>query len=1138
MVRQTTKVIFFEVLGSILLLVTAAAAVLAFMLANGPVELGLFRDEVERALTRSRDGRPVKVEMVTLQWSPSERRLFIVADNLSLMDDDNVEAGHAERAEIVLDAGAIFLGRAELLRVHLQDGWVNLSNIAPNTWALAGDPLPEIPTGVLPQTPQEWLERTNSVLTSILGGLNGMQESLHLEALSFEDMDVRYVALDGTEFGRFENAIGGLEKSLTDIGFTVSGEGSGLGLPGQVSITMDTLDGYSGLQADLSVNSWPVTDLARRFNVSGFQDGGFRANIAVGATLTTAKGLEQVDLKLAREAGSLSFPIGDEVLHNLDFDLSYLIEEDQVVISHLAVITNRLETALTGRVSNVLSETAESRLEVSADRVVLDITEVFSNVWDVDGFEFSGAFSDDFRSISVDRVSTQIAGGEVQASGVFQWDVEHEDGELPISVDLAAEIVGEVSTDTVLLYWPERLGNGARSYVESRVLDGLVTGANAVISIKPDSLAEGYMRGDDISVNFSYKDAAVKFLEDVPPVTEAIGTGRLTGNSFSINAVEAVYEDWDVARVEVDFPKLNPKGELFTVKVDASGPALTIMESLSESQLKLEEATGFDPQRVSGDAVATFEMSRPALSNVGFADTPIKVQSTITNAGLEDAIGDFDLTEGTVQVDVTNDRVIITGHGELSEAPIQFTWRDALAVDDTPADLSATAILTPDVLNYFGLVGRAYLTGEIPVEMQGQVGSSGLGLASFAFDLREARVDVGEIGWIKPAGQAAKATLTYSGDMTQQVSALRIESDTAQLDGDVLLGADGRLETLTLRNLYIENRADVSGELRRLDNGAASLSLTGAYLDISSFLGDLGGVGGDVSLALGLDASVDRLRLRRGLDLNNATLSVVSESDGIKLASAKGETSAGKQLEAYFAASTSGGAPVISLSAGDAGFLAQAFLGVDFISGGTLDLTGTLATANQPIKMMVKINDARLRNAPFFTQILSLASLRGLTDTLSGDGVLFSSIEVPVTIGGGRYVINGARASGPALGLTANGWVSTENEGIELNGVLVPSFGVNSVLGGIPVVGDLFVGRQGEGIFSITYSVSGTLEKAQVAVNPLSAVTPGILRRIFENPSDTSIPSAIPVDPNLKPPTPKLPDLPDEEYIEPTPGGG
>ena len=175
-------------------------------------------------------------------------------------------------------------------------------------------------------------------------------------------------------------------------------------------------------------------------------------------------------------------------------------------------------------------------------------------------------------------------------------------------------------------------------------------------------------------------------------------------------------------------------------------------------------------------------------------------------------------------------------------------------------------------------------------------------------------------------------------------------------------------------------------------------------------------------------------------------------------------------------------------------------------------------------------------NAPFFTQILSLASLRGLTDTLSGEGVLFSRIEAPITIGGGRYVIDGGRASGPALGLTVNGWIGIDGKGINLDGVLVPSFGVNSVLGGVPIIGDLIVGRQGEGIFSITYAVSGSLEKAQVSVNPLSAVTPGILRRIFENPSDTSIPEAIPVDPNLKPPTEKLPDLPDEEILSPTPG--
>lgn len=1138
MVRQTTKVIFFEVLGTVLLLALAGAAILAFMLSNGPVELGMFRDDVERALTRSRDGKPVKVDTVTLQWSPAERRLFIVANDLTLMDDQQQEAGRAERAEITLDAGAIFLGKAEVLRLHLDSGWMNLRNIAPNQWSLAGDPLPEIQQGVLPQTPQEWLDRSNSVLTGLLSGLETMEAGFKLESVSFNNMEVRYFALDGSEVGRFQNTDGSLQRSATDISLTLSGEGGGLGLPGEVALSIDTMESYTGLQADLAVSSWPVSDLARRFSLTGFQDGDFRTNIVFGASVSRDDGLQQIDLRVEREAGALSLPFGEEEIYNIFADLSYVVPEDRLIISELTLLTNRLETSFVGHVTDILNERDGHRFDLSSNQMVLDITEVFSDIWQIDDIALVGRVSNDFKLVTLESASAQIDEGQLQASGEFVWGQPHEEGELPFNLSVAGVLTGAVTTDTVVKYWPVRLGEGARRYVIERVLEGELSQASFDISIAPDSLAQGYMRDSDLLVEFGFVNGAVKFLRDVEPITNATGMGRLTGNSFTLNATDARFVDWTIPAAEVSFPALNPKGELFHVTATGAGPVVTIMRALNESQLKLQESTGFDPERVSGLAEATFQMSRPALDNVAFDDTPILVQATLSPAGLEDAIGELDLSEGTAQLELTNDWIIVTGHGVLGAAPVQFTWRDAVGRDENPADLSATAILTPDVLNAFGLVGRAYLSGEIPVEMQGQIGANGLGLASFAFDLQEARIDVGEIGWVKPAGRPARATLTYSGDMTQQVSALRIESDTAQLDGDVLLGPDGRLETLTLRNLYIENRANVSGELRRLATGAASLSLTGAYLDISQVLGEIGGVGGSgPSFALGMEASVEQLRLRRGLDLKDATLSLVSESDGLKLASAKGETSSGRKLEAYFAASTSGGAPVVSLMAEDAGFLAEAFLGVDFVSGGSLDLTGTLATESQPIRLVAKIRDARLRNAPFFTQVLSLASLRGLTDTLAGEGVLFSEIEAPITIGGGRYVIDGARASGPALGLTVNGWVSTSGDGIELNGVLVPSFGVNSLLGGVPIIGDLFVGREGEGIFSITYSVSGTLEKAQVAVNPLSAVTPGILRRIFENPSDTSIPSALPVDPTLMPPTAKLPELPEDEYIEPTPGG-
>jgi hypothetical protein len=62
------------------------------------------------------------------------------------------------------------------------------------------------------------------------------------------------------------------------------------------------------------------------------------------------------------------------------------------------------------------------------------------------------------------------------------------------------------------------------------------------------------------------------------------------------------------------------------------------------------------------------------------------------------------------------------------------------------------------------------------------------------------------------------------------------------------------------------------------------------------------------------------------------------------------------------------------------------------------------------------------------------------------------------------------------------------------------------VLGAIPVLGNVFVSKKGEGLFGVTYKASGDADEPQVAVNPLSVLAPGILRRIFEG----SVPSAPP----------------------------
>ena len=269
MVRQTTKVIILETLGVFSLVVMAAIGVLAFMLASGPVELGVFRDDVEQAITRARSGRPVTVDRLTLQWSPSERRVFVVADGLSLKDDDGQEAGYARSAELTLDAGDILLGRVELLEANLKSGWIEVQNTGPNTWSLAGDPLPEIRTAALPQTPQEWLDRANAILGDVLVGLQVLDNTIELETLEFTDVDLRVVDADRNQIGTIAGASARLSHPEGDVSFQLTGDGQGVGLPEIFSISLDTFGSYQSMKAVFDVGVLPITDLIGRFGLTG-----------------------------------------------------------------------------------------------------------------------------------------------------------------------------------------------------------------------------------------------------------------------------------------------------------------------------------------------------------------------------------------------------------------------------------------------------------------------------------------------------------------------------------------------------------------------------------------------------------------------------------------------------------------------------------------------------------------------------------------------------------------------------------------------------------------------------------------------------------------------------------------------------
>jgi hypothetical protein len=172
---------------------------------------------------------------------------------------------------------------------------------------------------------------------------------------------------------------------------------------------------------------------------------------------------------------------------------------------------------------------------------------------------------------------------------------------------------------------------------------------------------------------------------------------------------------------------------------------------------------------------------------------------------------------------------------------------------------------------------------------------------------------------------------------------------------------------------------------------------------------------------------------------------------------------------------------------------------IDTIEGGNLVVTATGAgpVPNHPLDGHIEAQDYLLRDAPVMAQMLSLASLTGISNVLNGDGLKFKRLVGDFRLENGVVSTDLLRAYGNALGLTAKGTLDFGRDAIEIEGTIVPAYTVNRILGEIPILGPLLVGGEGEGILAVVYGIDGRLSDPQVSVNPLSVLAPGFLRGIF-----------------------------------------
>ena len=170
-----------------------------------------------------------------------------------------------------------------------------------------------------------------------------------------------------------------------------------------------------------------------------------------------------------------------------------------------------------------------------------------------------------------------------------------------------------------------------------------------------------------------------------------------------------------------------------------------------------------------------------------------------------------------------------------------------------------------------------------------------------------------------------------------------------------------------------------------------------------------------------------------------------------------------------------------------------------FIKGfeeGVLDFYST--KKNNTSNSVLKIENFKLQEIPVLAKILTLASLQGIADLLTGEGIRFTDLEMKFSNKKGLMTIEEMYAIGPAISILMEGYIETKKL-ISLRGTLVPATTINKTIASIPLIGSILVGKKtGEGVFGVSFKVKGIPKDLKTTVNPIKTLTPRFITRTLE----------------------------------------
>lgn len=713
---------------------------------------------------------------------------------------------------------------------------------------------------------------------------------------------------------------------------------------------------------------------------------------------------------------------------------------------------------------------------------------------DVDEIRLVGRADLDEGLVHIDRAAIVTPQGSLMAAGSIGLEAAGP------SIALSATL-SEMPISVFKQLWPAGIQDGGRRWMLDQVTAGTILGGTLEAEMPAGALSgEIPMTPEMLRIEIELEGVAFKTFDGMPEVRNADGVAVVAGAGFGADIVRGQIvsptgDIIDITAAAFAIDETDTRVPLAHLEAQAVGLTRAFGGIADADPINALEPFEMPPMALAGDASARMSAVWPLVEGMTIDEVQWLITLELTDLASPVPIEGRLVRSGNVTMDITADMVTVRGAAIVDNVPANVDFAFPL-VPEVNGRQQIRMVLDEDARRQLGFNLEGFLGGTVLASVA-DLGPAEIG-QHYDLDLGPARVSMPPLGWTKGVG--VPATMSFDIVQTPDGYHLRdlvLTGNGFGFTGEAFLDRDYGIVRAVVHDFRLRTDDSFGMTLEREGNGfrvvadGPSVDVRGLIAEGLDTIDTLGAPGAEPS-DFAFVGRFGRLIGFNGEVIQDARLSFSSVDGVIRLVELSG-TLNGQPVNGVYAEPA--GVAGLDVYIGDAGGFLSFMNVYTHARGGALRMTGQ-EYADDSIRGQLAMTDFVLVDEPVLERLIAQPTPEG--GGPSPDRVPFEGLTFDYILLQSRLTIEDALLRGGDLGAIGAGWVDLSAGAFSISGTYIPAYGLNNMFGRIPILGLALGGGNREGLIGVTFRVSGPFDNPQMEVNPLSAIAPGIFRKIFQ----------------------------------------